>query len=50
MEFNFLGLEPRKYMKHENRVVSKKPPLQYPLVIQQEICVFIYENLNLICG
>ena len=38
------------YMTHENRVVTKKTPIQYPLVIPQKISVFIFENLNWICG
>ena len=39
-----------KHMKHENRVVTKNPPINYPWVTMEKICVFIYENPNLIYG
>ena len=39
-----------QHMKHENRVVTKKTAIYYPLTIMQKLCLFICENPNLICG
>ena len=37
-------------MKQENRVATDFPPMYAHIVIMQEMCKFIYEIQNVICG